>query len=793
MFTFVLASVSDVIFLVLKRHSRMRRVIVLLAFVLCAHPNVSAMAQEGVVGGGTLDGTVIDRQTRRPIAAAAVLIEGTSLTAVSDADGRFQIRAPLGTLTLRIEAPGYVGLSQGDILISRGRVTTVTFELSAAQTGFADQLTVRGSAFEKPPGVTTTSYGVAYEEVRRTAGAIGDISRHLQSLPGLAHSTDERNDLIARGGSPSENLTLVDGFEVPNLNHFGSQGTTGGAISMLNNEVLGDATFLAGGFPARFGNRLSSVLDVRLRDGNRDRFEAESDVSFAGASVVLEGPLGSKGSWIGSVRRSYLELLKSSLDLPTVPEYGSYQGKFVYDLNASNRIWAMGLGGYDNFRFKVDESDLDEPSLEAVDDKGRRFVTGIGWQQLFGDRGYGRLTVSNAMTRYGVEVHDRQLADQLTFRDQSREQNTNVNYDVAWRFGREMELQAGGGFKRMQGDVKISQPLGVQNPRSTDPTRVDVVDVNTSIVANIAHAYAQMTTRIAPRTHLTFGLRGDRYAYLDETRVSPRVGLTVDLTSKITASASAGRYYQQPELVYLAATPANRALDPIRADHVVAGLAYVPSPDLKLSLEVYQKKYADYPVSLEYPTMSLANIGEQNGIDSFLMPMASLGTGRARGVEFFLQKKLTGSLYGQVSYTFARTRHAALDGVLRPGAYDSPHTFATILGYKMGPRWEFSTRFTYASGRPYTPPLLAESYAQNRWIEDLAQVNASRMPDYHRLDLRADRTFLLGRINLALYMEVQNVYNRENVGSFSWNPKTRQPITDKQLGLLPVFGINVQF
>jgi hypothetical protein len=302
-----------------------------------------------------------------------------------------------------------------------------------------------------------------------------------------------------------------------------------------------------------------------------------------------------------------------------------------------------------------------------------------------------------------------------------------------------------------------------------------------------------MTTRVVPRTHLTFGLRGDRYAYLHETRLRPRAGLTVDITPKVTASVSAGRYYQQPELVYLAASPVNRALDPIRADHLVAGLAYVPGPDLKMSIETYQKKYAGYPVSVEYPTLSLANIGDQSGLGGMLIPMTSQGTGRARGVELFLQKKLTGALYGQVSYSFSRTRHAALDGVLRPGAYDSPHTFATILGYKLGPRWEFSTRFTYASGRPYTPPLLAESFAQNRWIEDLARVNAARLPDYHRLDLRADRMFLLGRTNLALYMEVQNVYNRENVAAYGWNPKTRQPNTDKQLGLLPVFGINVQF
>src|SRR5262245_27126887 len=181
-------------------------------------------------------------------------------------------------------------------------------------------------------------------------------------------------------------------FEVPPLNHFGGQGTTGGAITMLNNEVLDDATFLTGGFPVRFGNRLSSVLEVRLREGNRDRVEAKTDISAAGASVVAGGPMGSKGSWIGSVRRSYLELLKSSLRLTTVPQYGSYQAKAVFDIDASNRVWAVGLGGYDSFALDVDESDVDDPSLERVRANGRRFVHGIGWQTLFGDRGFGRLT-----------------------------------------------------------------------------------------------------------------------------------------------------------------------------------------------------------------------------------------------------------------------------------------------------------------------------------------------------------------------------------------------------------------
>ncbi len=789
----------------MRTHTLCRRFAALVILLLTTIGTPDAHAQEAAASAGTIDGTIVDRQTRRPVEAAAVMVEGSDLTAVSDATGRFRIdHVPAGTHVLRVEAAGYAVLSQADVQVTRGRVSVIALELSAAPTSsFSDRVTVKASAFEQPPGVTTTSYGVAYAEVRRSAGAIGDLNRHLQSLPGISPSTNGRNDIVARVGSPSENLTLVDGIEVPNLNHFSGQGTSGGAISMLNTELLSDATFLAGGFPARFGNRLSSVLDIRLREGNRDRFETETDVSFAGASIVAEGPMGFgsesgsgsgvKGSWIASVRRSYLELLKSSLDLHTVPEYGSYQAKMVYDLNASNRIWLLGIGGYDRFNYKVDDSDLKDPSLLNIDDSGKRFVQGFGWQQLFGTRGYGRLTVSDNITQYGATVHDQQVDNQLTFHDNSRDEAAIVGYDVALRFGRQTELQTGVEARRMQSDIRIVQPIGVPSRFSADPGRVDPVDLDKTIVAWLTSGYAQLTTPVAPRTRLTFGVRADRFDYLDATRASPRAGLSIDLTSQLTASVSAGRYYQQPELVYLGADPVNRFLKPIRADHFVGGIAYVPSPDLKLSVEAYQKNYADYPVSVEYPMLSLANIGDQESVAGLLVPMTSQGRGRARGIEVFLQKKLTGAMYGQVSYSYSKVRHAALDGIFRPGGFDSPHTLATILGYRLGPRWEMSTRFTFATGRPYTPALLDASYAQNRWIDDLSRVNAARLPDFQRLDLRVDRKFQWGRTNVSFYLEAQNIYNRKNAIAFDWNAKTNQPHTQKQLGLLPVFGITVEF
>jgi Carboxypeptidase regulatory-like domain/TonB dependent receptor/TonB-dependent Receptor Plug Domain len=545
-----------------------------LVLLLSITPAAAAAGQTSAAAGtGALEGTVTERQTRRLVASATVLVEitgsrdlrstdsrdsrdsrhsNTTLTAVTDAEGRFRLEnVPAGSHTLRVEAHGYIALSQPDVLVSPGRSSAIVIEIDRGRSGLSEEVVVTASVVDRPPEVTTSSYGMQYAEVRRSAGSIGDINRFVQALPGVVIANDERNDLVTRGGSPNENLTMVDNVEAPNLNHFGAQGTAGGAISMLNTELLADATFLTGGFPAEFGNRLSSVLDIRLREGNRTNTEAEADVNFAGASLVMEGPLASKGSWIASVRRSYLELLTNVLDFPGVPETTSYQFKGVYDIDVNNRLWLVGIGGRDSILLEVDEADLDDPSLLRVDNSGWRIVTGFNWQQLFGKRGYGILGVSDASAHFSVEARDRQLDDRITLLNESGEGETTIKYDVSWQLGRAWTVKGGGAWKRIRSELGIDQPLGVQNPYSVDPARVNAVSVHTSFDTDIGVAHAQVSGPIAPHLKLTLGGRVDRFAYLDAITVSPRAGLSVEISPTVTANASFGRYYQQPDLVYL--------------------------------------------------------------------------------------------------------------------------------------------------------------------------------------------------------------------------------------------------
>lgn len=742
---------------------------------------------------GGIMGRVIDRGTRQPVGQATVQLDGLARGTATDDGGRFKLRdVPPGTHRLRAWRLDYPAVLLSDIAVTPGRDTDVLVELIAEAVP-QSEVQVTASAFARARDRATSSYGMSYEEIRRSPGAIGDVLRLVQSLPGVVTSNDQRNDIVARGGSPAENLILVDGIEVPTLNHFASQGTTGGPISMLDNELVRDAEFMAGGFPAAFGERLSSVLDVRLREGDRERWVSETGVGVAGFGQVIEGPLGKRGSLLATLRTSYYDLVAEAFGLTAVPYATNGQLKLTFEPTDRDRLLFLDITGRDNIAIRTDYSDPDDTFTWDIDSKGWRTVNGASWQRLFGTWGWGTLSASDAFGRFEQSIRDNNYGGLETFRNRSDEGETTLRYDLAARSATAGDFKAGLSLKRLRNTFSIAQPYGAENPFSTDTARVDRVGVDLRQASLQSAAYAQWTRALGPLADLTLGGRVTRFDALDATTLDPRASLTLQLATSLDLSLAFGRYHQSPSMVFLEAVPENASLTPIETDHYVAGLSYLPRPDTKLTLEAYRKNYRDYPVARDYPTFSLANSGDVYGINGLLFPMRSQGRGRAQGVEFYAQKKLTQGLYGQLSYGVQRVEHAALDGVFRRGGFDVPHTGTLIVGYKPSQAWEASTRFSYAGGRPFTPPLEPQSTQQNRYIYDLSRVNAERAPDYHRLDLRFDRRFSLGRTFTTLWFEVQNVYDRENVFLYTWNAKTRALDSVPQITFLPVMGVNVEF
>ncbi len=770
----------------------------------------SALAQD-TTGVGAIVGTVTDAGAQ-PVPDAAVCVQGTAQCAVTTAAGTFRLAdVRAGRYRLEIVAGAQAPIVTDEVDVRAGLSSEIEVALPEVA-GLQQTVTVTASAFVPAEEIKSSAFLVQPVEILTSAGALQDVSRYVQSLPGVAIGTNDfRNDIIVRGGSPLENLFVVDNVEIPNINTFANFASAGGTVSILDTALIQDVTFLTGGYPAPYTNRVSSVLQIAQREGSRESLRGRATVGFAGAGGIAEGPLGrsGKGSWIASVRRSFLDLVTDDIGIGGVPVLYTVNAKGVYDLSPDDRVWVVNFSGIDRIRLGLaEDSDLEnELSNFDIRYRGRRAATGVNWQRVFGRRGVGLLGVTHSYASVGSTVKDLvrdgvpgeglSLDDVIAgaptvFAEDSTEHETTVKYDLTLNLPNAGKLQAGGSVKRFGISYDTAAPFGSDSPFSATPGR-DAFDISLGFPAWQYAGYVQATQQLGTRVNVTVGGRVDDYAYLSATRVSPRAAVSAQLTPRWSWRASYGRYHQQPFFLFLAAFPENRTLVPFSADHYVTGVSFAGGPSWRATAEVYDKRYRDYPVAAEYPALSLANVGDTFNVREILFPLRSAGRGRARGLELFAEKKAGDRWFGQANVAIARAEHAGLDGLFRPGSFDYPVVVNVVGGYQWRPAWLFTTRVAYLSGRPYTPFDESVSSAQRRGVFDLTQVNASRADAYVRLDVRAERRTTIGGQPVTFFLGVQNVTNRRNFANVSWNRRTNSPEFNDQQGLFPIAGLDWAF
>jgi outer membrane receptor protein involved in Fe transport len=788
---------------------RLLALCLLLALVMSAVP----VRGQDTVGVGVVRGTVTDSDNR-PAADVAVCLAGTGQCGVSGADGRFAVAGVRpGTYQVEIIAPGRMGFLSPFFEVRAGLDALVDIALPAA-TAIEERVTVSAPAFAFPEAIKNSAFLISSSDILGGAGALQDVSRYVQALPGVAIATDDfRNDLIVRGGSPLENLFIVDNVEIPNINTFATFASAGGTVSMVDAQLIQDVTFLTGGYSAPYGNRTSSVMQITQREGDRARVGGRATVGFAGAGVVLEGPLGRAraGSWIISARRSFLDLVTDDVGIGGVPVLYTLNTKATYDVSPRDRLWFVNVSGVDEVRLGLtDNSDLTtELSTLDIQYRGGRSATGVNWQRSLGTSGvgllgltYSRATVDQRvkdLLQYGVPPSDTPVDDQiaagaLVFREDSTESETAVKYDLTANLAAVGTVQAGVSVRRVVADYDAESPFGTDSPffRVPDSNPFAVKERAASYQLG---AYVQDTYTFAERLSATVGARFDRYQFLEASTVSPRLGVDYALTRRLSMRASYGQYTQQPFTLFLAAYPQNRSLQPFRADHYVTGVAFRPEAATRVTAEFYRKRYRDYPTSSQIPSLSLANVGDTFALRDILFPMVSAGRGEAEGVEIFAERiAMAGrSWHGQANLAFSRVRYSGLDGIARPGSFDYPIVANLTATYRLATRWDLSTRVAYLAGRPYTPVDPTVSSAQRRAVYDLAQVNAARLPDYFRLDVRADRRFTVNGQAVSVFGGVQNLTNRRNVAGYTWDRRNNVMRVNEQLGLFPILGLDWSF
>jgi hypothetical protein len=735
----------------------------------------------------------VNASTQQPIDGALVQLAGTALSAQSGTRGEFTIAAiPPDVYSLRVRAIGYRPYLVAEVVVGSGKPLEITVPLTP-QPVVLDAVEVQPSYFVPPTQAIASTQDLGAEDIRRAPGVQEDVVRAVALFPGVAVTAAGRNDLIVRGGAPYENLFVVDGIEVPNINHFGSQGSTGGPLSLINIDFVQDATFSAGGLSAKWGDRTASFTNITLREGTRGALAGEVNLSATGFGAIMGGPLGSDGSFLFSARRSYLDLLFQAAGFSFVPAYWDFQLKTTHRIDDVNTLSFLGIGAINTVSFNDETADDRYDNSRILSPEQNQYVAGFTWKRFL-RQGLFTVTLGRTYVRFQSAQRDSIVPPNDVFRSFSTEGENSLRVDLLLEPTPRLELNVGSVTRyasRLQYDVFLDGALRVDQDGVPQPLTVD-----TSFTAFRTAAYAEARYYLTPSLRITGGLRGNHYGFLKAFRIAPRLGVRLATDQRTALTLSYARTYQAPSYIWLVGDPDNQeSLVPIRADQVVAGVERELRPDLKLQLEGYVKRYGDYPARAFRPQAVLAPSGFEdatNDIPFGLEPLGSAGEGLTYGAEVFLQKRLSSiPVYGLVSVAVARAEFRSFDGVTRPGSYDGRVIGNLLAGWRISSAWEVSGKFRVATGLPTTPYVESGLDAGRL---DFTRYNAGpRLPTFHALDLRIDRRWSFRGWQLDVYIDVQNVYGRTNVSQYQWNPRIGAAEPNESLGVLPSIGVNIEF
>jgi outer membrane receptor protein involved in Fe transport len=799
--------------------NRNRKIQIIRIIILGLCVGIPAESKEGDVEPGQLKGKLIDQTTRQPLIFANVTIEGIDMGAATDTAGVYVIKnVTPGIYNVRYQMMGYETRLVNQVIVNPARTTWQQIEMESTVLE-GEGVMVTAGYFQNARDAIVSSRSVDYQELRADPGSAEDIQRVMQALPAVVSEADQSNEILVRGGMPGENLFLMDGIEIPNPNHFAEQGTSGGPINMVDPNFVRQIDFYAGAFPARYGDKASSAMDIVLREGDREAYTGHGYMGMAGAGMIVEGPVNhGKGSFIISGRRSYLDLILSGIGMDVIPHYHSFQSKWVYDINKENKLIFNVLYGADFIEGDETSDSMDEePDTYRWKHDGGQQVWGLSWQRLLGDKGYVRTQFSQVKADWDVWTTKN---NQPYYKNGSMEQERTLKTDLVYLPIHDFELQTGVQIKKI--NFHIMQ--WVQG----DTIFINEFDDNGFIVSEeifqvydsfLQNRYDQpykeavyLHGKWLPSSKWTCsaGLRGDYFSFTKKKAVDPRLGLSYHWSPVTSISLAFGQQSQAPSYLEVTAHPANHDFEFKRTRQAVFGIDHLFREDTRATLEVFYKDYDRVPIGISERTPDPFDVSDGRGV--------SEGRGFARGLEFFLQKKPTGRCHFTVSYAYSVSKaEDPRNGRIFNWDYDYRHIFTIMGGIQLhlnqkswyqklkknrlyrASAWllpladelEISCRWRYLGGRPYTRPNYHPELRM--WVldEDVA-VNDHRYPAYHRLDIRVDKRFMFNGWNIVMYIDLMNVYNRKNIWEYSYQGDGDVE-TLNQFSFLPVGGITVEF
>ena len=759
----------------------MRVFAVLLTLLLLGSTNAQVVIQ----------GKVVDVSSRKPLSGAKIQVDKQEALTTTGADGAFEVKGiEPGYHTVTVAVDGYESESSSELLFTYDKSPYVLLELTSLASGVGE-VSIRKTSIQKREAESpVSSQKLSIREIERNPGGNRDISKIIQSLPGVVSVPGFRNDVVIRGGSPSENKFYLDGIEIPIINHFQTQGSTGGPVGLLNVNFIKEVNFYTGAFPVNFANGLSSVLDFRQMDGNANKAKYRFTLGSSDVGFTADGPMGKKATYIFSARQSYLQGLFSVLGLPFLPNFIDYQAKVKVKLNDKDDISFLMVGAVDFFRLNLKVNDNITDSLQL---KSNKYILGYlpvyrQWNYTFGTvythYGKGSKTqyfLSRNMlnnTSYKYRNNDESTEDNRIFTYNSIEEENKLRVENSRTVNR-WKVLTGAGVEYVQFGVDNKAKILIPGAPGTAGTVKDIAfnsQLNLAKYSGFVRAYRN----VMGNGTLSFAGRLDGNTFNKEMQNvlnQPTASVSASLPTKVDGlffNANVGQFTQLPSYTILGYRNAAGELDNlnrvkyIRNRMVAAGFQYNKVKDTRITLEGFYKKYANYPLALN-DSICLGNLGTDFAVVGN-EPVSSVCEGRAYGMEFLIQKRSRSGLYGILAYTLSWSEFNDKNGKAVNSAWDSRHTISLVGGVKLKRNWEMGAKFRVASGRPYTPYDVQRSLVQGNWdvkgvaLNDYSRLNAERLGTFSQLDVRVDKVWYFKRSSLNLYMDIQNFLNKEYIG-----------------------------
>ena len=715
-----------------------------------------------------IKGVVIDKSTRQPLEFVNVLVVGLGIGASTDANGNFLItQVPPGIYRLQASFLGYK-----TELTPEYRVNHVTpyvqIELEEENASL-NEVVVTASPFQKVPESPVSLRVIGLQEIEKAPGANRDISKVVQNYPGVAFSPiGYRNDLIVRGGGPSENRFYLDGVEIPNINHFSTQGASGGPVGLIDADLIRSVKFYSGAFPADKGNALSSVLDFSLRDGDMERNSLKATLGASEVSLSSNGHIGNKTSYLVSVRQSYLQALFKILGLPFLPAYTDASFKIKTRFDSHNELTLLGLGGIDRMKLNLGiEGEDAEYMFSYLPEINQETYTVGGVYRHYSQRHVQAIVLSQSyLNNRNVKYRDNDESSEenLTLRLGSIEQETKLRMEntSSWSVWK----------------VKAGFDLNYSRYKSNEYRKVFAnalreYDYHTDLSLWCWGMFASVDYA-APDKSFTasMGVRTDGNNYSDKMKelwrqLSPRLSVSYRLVEGLTLSGHVGLYYQLPSYTVLGfkgeeGEYVNRHLDYISVSQESLGLSWTPNENMELSVEGFYKLYGHMPFSLsdQIPLSCKGNDYGTIGNEA----LSSEAKGRSYGVELMFKWLLTQKLNLSSSLTIFKSEFKdGEQGSYVPSAWDNRFILNMSGTYNFPKHWSLGAKVSCIGGSPYTPydvekSSLVEAWnVQGRAYYDYSRYNQERLPVFGQLDVRVDKTFYLKKCMLGFYLDIQNI------------------------------------